>query len=108
MAEHLNQEGGKETEMKSVLVIDTPKTCEDCPCMNWAAYEDEILCGVLGEELFVDSSEEVIKSKRCPLKPMPGRIVYKVPETIEDYKVGKQLEMAYGDGWNACIEELEK
>ena len=43
--------------MKAILIIDTPNTCEDCPCMNWASYEDEILCGALGEELFVNDKE---------------------------------------------------
>ena len=89
---------------KSVLVIETPPCCEDCPCMNWASYEDEILCGVLGEELFVNDKEEVIKSKRCPLKPMPK------PKTIGDIEEiiwCDDAETAYGCGWNACIDELE-
>ena len=83
--------------MKAILVIDMPTCCEDCPCMNWASYEDEILCGVLGEELFVNDKDEVIKSKRCPLKPMPTKISPYVKRSQE-----------WCGGWNACVEKIEK
>lgn len=76
--------------MKAILIIDTPNTCEDCPCMNWASYEDEILCGALGDELFVSDKEEVIKSKRCPLKPLTH-------DTIKDIDVQMYLEELKND-----------
>ena len=82
--------------MKAILVIDMPTCCEDCPCMNWASYEDEILCGALGEELFVNDKEEVIKSKRCPLRELP------------DYEINtdkaNQYHQRFCNGWNAMID----
>lgn len=91
-------------EMKAILIIDMPICCEDCPCMNWASYEDEILCGALGEELFVNDKEEVIKSKRCPLKPMPE----KKPVSYHDDLFGDVEKNFNNIGWNACLEEIEK
>lgn len=91
--------------MKAILILDMPTCCEDCPCMNWASYEDEILCGALGEELFVNEKEEVIKSKRCPLKPMPQK-EEKPKESGLNWD--NAFNCGFVVGWNACLEEIEK
>ena len=53
--------------MKAILIIDMPKSCEDCPCyqpeMNYETIEYHY-CGVDGHEIFTR------KISRCPLKPL--------------------------------------
>lgn len=65
---------------KSILVIDTPKSCADCPCcfadnvMVWCGKEQDILCepGEMPEGI------ETFKPDWCPLR------------------------------WNMCIDEILK
>ena len=45
--------------MKSILVIDTPKDCYDCPCY----YEDRDMCEVLNRKAKADSGNP----SWCPL-----------------------------------------
>ena len=71
--------------MKAILVVDMPKSCEDCPCTDY------MFCYATQKELEIDW--EVNKPSWCPLKPMPMRSVWKGD---------------FSDGWNACIEEIEK
>ena len=92
---------------KSVLVIDTPENCYDCPfgteyCGN-LEYEG---CCELAECL--DSDTRLIAEEHydcesksrpdwCPLKPLPK---YKSMEKPEEYEYGKM------HGWNQCIDEI--
>lgn len=106
---------------KSVLVIDTPKTCEEC-----------IFCGRGGRdlELYVCSVtfdyEEEPKMFTCPLKPLPRKIDIKAQEDIDDQRFdenpdAKRLadEIVESQGhtrigstrdiyhaWNACLKEI--
>lgn len=52
--------------MKTVLVIDMPIDCYDCPCY----FEDWDMCEVCHEEAKADSG----KPSWCPLKPLPNEI----------------------------------
>lgn len=96
---------------KSVLVIETPFSCEDCPCSTivkapqidcWSAYCE--VCGKANDKIMT-------KPDWCPLKPLPDK--KKVDEEYfnriadDDLKFGHLQWEAYKMGWNACIEELE-
>lgn len=83
--------------MKSVLVIDTPPHCMDCPIATmikdkardkWEAYCNP--CGKFNEQTME-------KPEWCPLKPMPQRRL----ATTEDI-----TDLYLKEGWNACIDEL--
>ena len=50
-----------------------------------------------------DGWSDVIDFGTCPLKPMPEPKPIKQEIMGEDYYIG-----FYGQGWNACIEEIEK
>ena len=66
---------------KSILVIDTPKNCEDCPF-----YENEYgyyCAGIV---------------KNCPLKPIPEKRKYL------DYDI--YAGSGFDRGYNACIDEI--
>ena len=77
-----------QTTGKSILVIDTPKECDGCPCLNQKLWECQA-------DIKRRSSDE--RPSWCPLKPMPS----KIDADDDSY-------LMYVKGWNDCIEELEK
>lgn len=80
--------------MKSILVIDTPKDCYDCPCSNEGCY----LCQISRRQLEDDFQDR--RPSWCPLRPLPEPKDIGYPN--EDYDVG------FGDGWDACLKEITK
>lgn len=93
---------------KSVLVIDTPENCYDCPFGT--AYCGELeyvgyceLADCLDYDVFLMTEEHYdceSKSKPvwCPLKPLPKK------NTVENDMTDYQCEMV--DGRNQCIDEI--
>lgn len=93
---------------KSVLVIDTPKNCYECPfgteyCGN---LEYEGCCELAGcldsdmrlitEELYDYESES--KPDWCPLNPLPEK-------DTESY-FPDEFGDGYATGWNRCIDAI--
>ena len=87
---------------KAILVIDLPKSCYKCPMM----FDDRngIWCGVERDKdgdmhmrvhYYCDENG---RASWCPLKPMPQ------PKKI----TREWLEGEYENGWNDCLEEIEK
>ena len=76
---------------KSVLVIETPENCYDCPigqdCSN--ILETSLFC--LGAGKCVIDKEAATIPNWCPLKPLPERHI--APKTATGYEIG------YEDGW---------
>lgn len=96
---------------KSVLVIDTPENCYDCPFGT--AYCGEIeyeglceLADCLDHDVILMTEEHYdCESKSrpdwCPLKPMPEKKEYIVP--IDNVESQKDIIAV---GWNACVNEI--
>ena len=76
--------------MKSILVIDTPKNCAECKLMFLQGIGESICNAVDWEE----------RPSWCPLKPLPEPKDIGYPN--DDYDVG------FGDGWDACLKEIQK
>lgn len=79
---------------KSILVVDTPETCLDCPLLNGA---DE--CIVQDDDANFnagDSWDELIKG--CPLKEIPG-------EEHNEYCLDEYYD-GYVDGWNSFRDRI--
>lgn len=75
---------------KSILVIDTPNSCSECPCRN----KDE--CGnqhkgFIGDYLGLKG----YKPSWCPLRPLPKK-------KNTDF----HPNIVYANGYNACIDEI--
>ena len=89
--------------MKAILVIDMPESCFDCPC------ESEYLCGLARKELFYEADR---KPEWCPLKEMPNKRgkLFLTDRSQKDTELifKAAYTNSYTDGWNACIEEIEK
>ncbi len=84
---------------KSILVVDTPDACIDCPCH--LAYEDgTVHCGVRKKRLPAEDVE-THKPGWCPLMPMPKR-----KEVCGRYPQEDGIVPSYKVGYNACIEEM--
>ena len=83
---------------KSVLVIETPENCYDCPigqdCSN--ILEASLFC--LGAGKCVIDKEAATIPNWCPLKPLPE-------EKEEEYWRSK-LSLAWIRGWNTCISKI--
>ena len=96
---------------KSILVIDTPENCYDCPfgteyCGN---LEYDGLCELadcldydvilMTEEHYDYESKS--RPKWCPLKPLPEKKEYIVPnDNVESQKD------IIAVGWNDCLREI--
>ena len=91
---------------KSVLVIDTPESCYDCPFRTkYYGNLCEYYC-ILADRLDYDIilvTEEYYDWKSrsrpdwCPLKPL---LKYKSMERSREYEYGKM------HGWNNCIDKI--
>lgn len=95
---------------KSVLVINTPRNCYDCPfgaeyCGNLGYEGCCELAGCLNsdmrlitEELY--DCESKSRPDWCPLKPLPEKF-----DDEKDRKLG-DFEPLFKIGWNVCIDEI--
>ena len=85
--------------MKAILVLDEmPKGCVCCPCSD----DEDHFCRAKSEYYY-----SLGRPSWCPLKELPQkRYTSFDPETID----GEPLSVltVYYEGWNECIEELEK
>ena len=96
---------------KSVFVIDTPKSCYNCP-FGTEYYDIYIYKGncelaehlgkimtLVTEEYYGFESKS--RPKWCPLKPLPEKKEYIVPnDNVESQKD------IIAVGWNACLREI--
>lgn len=97
---------------KSVLVIDTPKTCVDCIfCQEYRTKNREYAyCYVTNGDSENDMKlinciygYRQSKPDWCPLKLLPEKKSTTAP--VSNYEVQKNL---FADGWNACLREITK
>ena len=89
---------------KSVLVIDTPRTCMRCPF--GLIIGDYFFCIITIDKdgaarQIRDDLYGVKKQDWCPLKPLPEKKEYIVP--IDNVESQKDIIAV---GWNACIDEI--
>ena len=95
--------------MKSILIIDTPTRCFDCPLYTSIGYED----GSADEYGFCDDrnilhQEEAQEKIRfdekptwCPLRPLPEK-----KETRHAMQYRGLAEEYRKEGWNECLDEI--
>ena len=79
---------------KSVLVIDTPKSCGECPLKD---LEEKWMCNLTDEIVSVDCEKP--RPKSCPLRPLP--IKAEVPKKHRANGIYSQAV-----GWNKCIDKV--
>lgn len=99
---------------KSVLVIDTPENCYDCPfgtayCgeLEYVGYCELADCLDYDVILMTEEHYDYESKSRpdwCPLKPLPEKKeemgMPRTPSMNDIKRIGFQK------GWNACIDEI--
>ena len=92
LREYENRQEKGEKRDKSVLVIDTPESCAQCPLLNGS---DECVMQDASANFNADSFDDLMH--RCPLKLLPE-------------KVGMAAGFTYwngmADGWDSCIDKI--
>lgn len=83
---------------KSIIVIDTPEKCSECPCFN--SDEFDTYCALTDKRLEYDFNYEYTKPDWCSLKEFPEKIQLK--GIITD----SGCNTDYEDGWNSCIDHI--
>lgn len=83
--------------MKAILVIDMPNNCYDCQYCRFDARKYNFRGCVLADTDVQDGTIDICKEVHscCPLKPMPKRAFI-------------DQGVPFNEGWNACLEEIEK
>ncbi len=80
---------------KSILVVDTPEYCAECPCSDDCTE----VCRPL-DRLITEVNGECEKPDWCPLRDIPGR----KPEPRHTSETAYTLGIY--KGWNNCIDEV--
>lgn len=84
---------------KSIFMIDTPKSCEDCEFGQEVIVDNEMFTACT----FKLYTRSMIMLKGCPLKPLPSK------KTISEEMVWNtkyENKASYYSGYNACIDEI--
>lgn len=107
--------------MKAILIIDMPKSCDECMlCDTHEITEngyDYANCYALHQDIKAkfdsDGCFMIKKPKHCPLKPMPQKInELNIEDTItknngrEAIILEKSFMLANQRGYNKCIDEI--
>jgi hypothetical protein len=89
---------------KSVLIIETPKSCSLCN-LRTNCGQCEICIAIEGYRIINKYSEENIKPDWCPLVPLP---TYKDLKKYTD-KINGNMMLSYqfDRGYNTCLQEIE-
>ncbi len=93
---------------KSVLVMDTPKSCFYCDCCHTRDYDPrykidgEKFCGIENENVdfyYRQAYEDnYVKPDWCPLKELPSK--HRFNKSYRDAKAG------FICGWNQCLAKI--
>lgn len=81
---------------KSVLVIDTPKNCMECPLLTGS---DE--CIMQDDDANFNADSFTRLQERCPLKKIPEKM-----QVCGKYPQPDGIVPSYKIGWNACIDAI--
>ena len=85
---------------KSILVIDTPDTCIDCPCY-FAGIGGHAWCEKKKKKLDI----ETFKPDWCPLREFPKKASVGIGICVGN---NTECVKSFVDGYNACIDEILK
>lgn len=83
---------------KSVLIIDTPASCSECP-LFFDSYTD-MCCQASYNRTINYPYPKDFKQDWCPLKPVPDKY------DVENITCDRDYDGEYEYGYNACIDEI--
>lgn len=84
---------------KSILVIDTPDSCTECPLKS-QLYDIQYICSGNHRRITIPASKN--KPDWCPLQDIPSK------KSVRDFNISHSdfEQRGYQQGWNACIDEM--
>ena len=90
---------------KSILIVDTPENCNECPFFNSYYFGEH--CGATEEKIKYDyDTFQYTKSDWCPLLSLPERkdlTIYTAGHTGLD----NVIKHAHDQGYNDCLDEIK-
>ena len=86
---------------KSVLVIDTPKSCRLCN-LRTNCGQCEMCVAIEGYRIVTKYSDKGTKPDWCPLVPLPTYKNLKPDSSLES-----QFLYHFNQGYNTCLQEIE-
>lgn len=100
---------------KSVLVIDTPRSCITCPLAHYNEYYDWYECRaddncwrrIVNWE-YQKQTYAAERPDNCPLSPLPSQINSQSYLNDMIININNVFSYQYSKGWNAYREELLK
>lgn len=92
LREYENRQEKGEKRDKSVLIINTPESCAQCPLINGS---DECVMQDASANFNADSFDDLMHG--CPLKSLPEKMTGVAP--TDHWNSIKA-------GWNSCIDEI--
>lgn len=81
---------------KSIVILETPNRCFDCPCYKGYVRHDE--CEILEKEL-IDENLWHQRPDWCPL--------FSIPKKRKSSYDWDEYEDGWDDGWNSCVDYIE-
>lgn len=94
---------------KSILVIDTPESCEKCRFCSFGSYGAK-RCAAVDQAIFLKKEE--LKPNWCPLRDIPAKMdidrerQVSIREDCYDDESDEAYLQGNVRGWNACIDKL--
>lgn len=89
--------------MKAILVLnEMPEACGPC---RFSERGDQPHCIASGRAHAVDL-RRADRPDWCPIKEMPKKEI--IVFHIVDGEIQEKEEVAFKQGWNSCLEEIEK
>lgn len=79
---------------KSILIIDTPDCCRECPLCGEEHMTYRDYCRITNDIIWT-----LDKPDWCPLKPIPSKC-------FDSGNPDDEYDMGYVSGWNDCIDEI--
>ena len=87
--------------MKTILVIEEPNECIDCPCYRQTKEDGKLFEDCKAMMMPLNWREVTEKPSWCPLKPLPEE---KKPENPDE--TWEEMHMRFG--WNDCFKEIDE
>lgn len=94
---------------KSILVIDTPETCENCEC-KYPSYKDDSLydCAITGRTVPIAGMVYGKKPNWCPLRDLPEKKPKVKYQGNGCFGINEATKNSFNMGFNSCIDEISK
>lgn len=90
---------------KSILVIDTPESCDKCRFCCFGNYGAK-RCSAKDQSIFLEDKKK--KPDWCPLRGMPEKKTKVKYQGNGCFGINEAMKNSFNIGFNSCIDEILK